>query len=209
MEKSSSVKMFDNPVLELLSKSNPPLIICFHMLLAGTILILGLGKSNFNLNEFMVVGFFMFGLLIWTLTEYLMHRFLFHLEGEHKLIKAFHYALHGHHHKNPTDQNHMFMPPAPAFIFITLFFGLFYLFMGDFAYFFLPGFEIGYLIYSLVHFSVHNPNASKGPLKKLWLHHAKHHYQSPEKAFGVSSTMWDFLFNTLPEDEKSTQEITS
>jgi sterol desaturase/sphingolipid hydroxylase (fatty acid hydroxylase superfamily) len=138
-----------------------------------------------------------------------MHRFLFHFKRENRLINAFHYAMHGHHHKNPSDKNHMFMPPAPAFIFIMLFFGLFYLLMGNFTFYFLPGFEIGYLIYSLIHYSVHNHVASKGFMKYLWIHHAKHHYQTPEKAFGVSSTLWDFVFNTMPKNEKSTQKKTS
>ena len=209
MEKSASTKMFENPILEMLSKSNPPLMITFHILLAGAILYFGLLKGHSNLNELSIIVIFTLGLLTWSLTEYLMHRYLFHFEGENKLTKAFHYAMHGHHHKNPSDKSHMFMPPAPAFLFVMLFFGMFYLIMGSSAFFFLPGFEIGYLIYSLVHFSVHDSKASQGPLKKLWLHHAKHHYQSPEKAFGVSSTLWDFVFNTMPNDEKSSQKKTS
>ena len=209
MEKRSSTKMFDNPILELLSKSNPPLMIGFHILLAGTILFLGIRINHFNLSLGTIILIFSLGIITWSLTEYLMHRFLFHFERENRLIKAFHYAMHGHHHKNPNDKSHMFMPPLPAFIFVMVFLGLFYLIMWDFAFFFLPGFEIGYLIYSLIHFSVHNYTVAKGPFQKLWIHHAKHHYQSPEKAFGVSSTFWDFVFDTLPKDEKSTRETTS
>lgn len=209
MEKTTSIKMFNNPILELLSKSNPTLIICFHLCLASSILIIGISMDNFSYNSFEVFGYFTLGILSWSLTEYVIHRFIFHFENENKLVKAFHYAMHGHHHKNPSDKTHMFMPPTPAFVFVMLFLGLFYLLFGNYAFFFLPGFEIGYLIYSLVHFSVHGTKASKGPLKKLWLHHAKHHYQTPEKAFGVSSRMWDFIFKTMPEKELNSEKPTS
>jgi sterol desaturase/sphingolipid hydroxylase (fatty acid hydroxylase superfamily) len=38
-----------------------------------------------------------------------------------------------------------------------------------------------------------------GPNKHLWIHHALHHYQQPDAAYGVSSPLWDFFFKTMPE----------
>jgi len=32
--------------------------------------------------------------------------------------------------------------------------------------------------------------------------HAIHHYKYPEKAFGVSSPLWDFVFGTLPRTKQ-------
>jgi sterol desaturase/sphingolipid hydroxylase (fatty acid hydroxylase superfamily) len=209
MSAQDQTKMFKNPILELLSKSNPPMMICFHLILTGSFFYIGIRKNIFKSEPLIILGFFALGLITWTLTEYLMHRYVFHFEKENKLIKAFHYAMHGHHHENPKDREHMFMPPLPSFIFVMIFFGLFYILIGQSAFYFLPGFEIGYLIYSLIHFYVHNHVASKGIMKNLWMHHAKHHYQTPEKAFGVSSTFWDWVFNTMPTDKKSTQETTS
>lgn len=209
MSAQGQTKMFKNPILELLSKSNPPMMICFHLILAATIFYLGIRKKILIHEPFFILGLFTFGLITWSLTEYLMHRYVFHLEKENKIIQIFHNAMHGHHHRNPKDRDHMFMPPVPAFIFVMFFFGFFHIVFGKNTFYFLPGFEIGYLIYSLIHYKVHNHVASKGIMKNLWLHHAKHHYQTPEKAFGVSNTFWDWVFNTLPRDKKSTRERTS
>ena len=42
-----------------------------------------------------------------------------------------------------------------------------------------------------------------GPFKRLWKYHALHHYKYPEtKAFGVSTTLWDWVFGTLCMPEK-------
>ena len=44
--------------------------------------------------------------LLWTLIEYLLHRFVFHSEyvlPDSKLLRYLHFALHGIHHMLPTD----------------------------------------------------------------------------------------------------------
>ena len=42
-----------------------------------------------------------FGMLLWTLIEYCLHRFLFHMKPptSSKLLLQFHFAIHGQHHK--------------------------------------------------------------------------------------------------------------
>jgi len=196
MEKQQKYRMYDNPILELLSKSGPIMMTSIHLLIAGSLVIKGI-QSNPTVTLFTGTVFFCFGILTWTLTEYLMHRFVFHWIAPSKTGKAFHYALHGYHHDNPTDYNRLFIPPVPAILFLLLFFGIFYLFMGNMAWFFTPGFEIGYLIYSLMHYFMH----TKVKLPFMYFmsfHHHLHHYRMPEKAFGVSSRFWDRVFRTMP-----------
>lgn len=46
-------------------------------------------------------GLFVLGMLLWSLTEYLLHRFLFHMKppsNSYYLI-TLHFILHGQHHK--------------------------------------------------------------------------------------------------------------
>ena len=50
----------------------------------------------------------MYGLLVWTLAEYLIHRFLFHGEDTwmkyfffNKYVYTFHFLVHGIHHAFP------------------------------------------------------------------------------------------------------------
>lgn len=50
---------------------------------------------------------FALGLLIWTLLEYLLHRFLFHVDDylpDHQMAFLIHFTLHGFHHYLPMDR---------------------------------------------------------------------------------------------------------
>ena len=49
---------------------------------------------------FSYLFWFSLGAPVWTLVEYLLHRFLFHLEpNDSPLLITFHFFLHGQHHK--------------------------------------------------------------------------------------------------------------
>jgi sterol desaturase/sphingolipid hydroxylase (fatty acid hydroxylase superfamily) len=196
MGQPKSYKMFENRWLELLSLSSPKLMIPFHLLLIFTQCVIGKMTCNYSAIQIFIT--FISGIFFWSLAEYFLHRHLFHLKHDHPWLKAFHFAMHGYHHEVPHDTNRLFMPPVPALLFLSLFWLLFYGFVGNGVWFFLPGFELGYLLYSFVHYSVHTRKAPKG-FEGLWHHHIVHHYKEPEKAFGVSSRLWDRVFRTMPE----------
>ncbi|KAB0389988.1 hypothetical protein E2I00_007510, partial [Balaenoptera physalus] len=46
-------------------------------------------------------GLFMLGLLLWSLVEYLIHRFLFHMKppNDSYYLIMLHFVMHGQHHK--------------------------------------------------------------------------------------------------------------
>lgn len=46
-------------------------------------------------------GLFLLGLFLWSLLEYLIHRFLFHMKppSDSAYLIMLHFALHGQHHK--------------------------------------------------------------------------------------------------------------
>ncbi len=192
--------MFDNRFIELLSRSNPLLIAILHLSLISSMLIYGI--VNFKVLFHVQFLLFILGILIWTLAEYVIHRFVFHWRSENGILKVIHYALHGHHHENPTDSNHLFMPPIPVLVIAFFLFSFFFLLMNKFAFFFFPGFEFGYLVYSMIHYSIHLKPYSKGIMRKLWLHHGKHHYENSKTRYGVSNTFWDRIFRTLPEKNR-------
>jgi sterol desaturase/sphingolipid hydroxylase (fatty acid hydroxylase superfamily) len=187
--------MFENPIIEILSRSNPIIICTIHLILISSVYYYGL--VHYNLKLFSQIFLFVFGVLTWTLAEYLIHRFVFHWKSDNKILKIIHYALHGHHHENPTDKNHLFMPPIPVILIALILFIFFYLFLGKYVFYFFPAFELGYLIYSLIHYSVHQNPYSFGLMKKLWIHHGKHHYENSSTRFGVSNTFWDRVFKTI------------
>ena len=55
-------------------------------------------------------------LLVWTLTEYAVHRFVFHLGPTSPARRRLQFAIHGIHHANPSDPERLLMPLVPAAI---------------------------------------------------------------------------------------------
>jgi 4-hydroxysphinganine ceramide fatty acyl 2-hydroxylase len=55
-------------------------------------------------------------------------------------------------------------------------------------------------MYISLHYAEHRFKAPRfGPLNRLWKFHMLHHYKYAEdKAFGVSTNLWDAVFGTLP-----------
>jgi dihydroceramide fatty acyl 2-hydroxylase len=97
------------------------------------------------------------GYLFWTLTEYWLHRLVFHFEPEGGLGARLHWIIHGVHHDHPNDPMRLVMPPSLSVPLAALFFGLFMLVVGTpAAYPLAAGFFAGYLFYDMMHYHVHH-----------------------------------------------------
>jgi sterol desaturase/sphingolipid hydroxylase (fatty acid hydroxylase superfamily) len=142
------------------------------------------------------------GVFAFSFVEYMMHKYLFHMEPDTPVKDKIQYNVHGVHHDFPKDKNRLAMPPFVSAAYALIFYLVFTLVMGDYALYFLPGFLIGYSGYLAVHYIVHAYQPPKNFLKFLWVNHAIHHYKDPDVAFGVSSPLWDFLLGTMPKKEK-------
>ena len=194
----SKGKMFENPILEFLSKSSPTTTIITYGTLITTLIVLNYYYGLIS-NIWEGIGIYLGGFFFWTFAEYFLHRYLFHWITEHPFVQKFHYSVHGYHHEFPRDDTRVFMPPVPGIVLSSIFLGLFYLIMGAYAFIFTAGYINGYLVYSSVHYSTHKFKPPKSRwLKVLWRHHNLHHYRFPNKAFGVSSPLWDYVFGTMP-----------
>ena len=193
--KDETVRMFKSDFMESLSRVHPlvPLIIFVPVILY----MLYLSIFDYKISFLSIVGLIVFGLFIWTITEYLLHRFIFHLELKGKIGARIHFIFHGVHHDYPSDSRRLVMPPSVSIPLATLFFFLFKFLIGDvFVFPFFAGFLVGYLFYDITHYAIHHFNMHS----KFWLaiknHHIKHHYQDPAKGYGVSSPIWDYIFKT-------------
>ena len=91
------------------------------------------------------------------------------------------------------------MPPLASITIATILLFILQWVLGDFVFAFLPGFLVGYATYLFVHYIVHAYQPPKNVFRTLWIHHGIHHYKDHERAFGVSSPLWDYVFRTLPE----------
>ncbi len=193
--KDETVRMFENDFLEALSRVHwtVPLwlfipIISFFMYEGFYVFSLPFMKSVFLI---------VFGLFVWTFTEYSLHRFVFHYQPKSNSGKRLHFIVHGVHHDYPKDSKRLVMPPSVSIPLASLFFILFnYLFSNANVFPFFAGFLIGYLFYDISHYAIHHFNMHS----KFWLwiknHHSKHHYQNPNLGYGVSQPTWDYVFGT-------------
>jgi sterol desaturase/sphingolipid hydroxylase (fatty acid hydroxylase superfamily) len=193
-------QIFKNPFLESLTKTNP----VQNVIVYGSVIIglIALAIVKIGLDPWVVVGLFTLGLFFWTFAEYMLHRYVFHWVTEAKWSQRFHFIMHGSHHQYPRDKERLLMPPVPGIIMASILFGIFYVVFWIFGapkltFGFFPGFFTGYLLYSFVHRATHVMRPPKR-FKKLWMHHSLHHYRYPDKAFGVSNTLWDRVFGTMP-----------
>ena len=91
------------------------------------------------------------------------------------------------------------MPPIVSVILAASLLYVFHLLIGEYTFAFLPGFVLGYASYLFVHFIVHAYQPPKNFFKALWVNHGIHHYKDHNKAFGVSSPLWDYVFGTMPK----------
>jgi sterol desaturase/sphingolipid hydroxylase (fatty acid hydroxylase superfamily) len=192
--------IFKNPFLEQLTKTS----LKMNILVYGTVII---GLVYFSLRvvyiqptTFLVI--FLFAIFSWTFAEYILHRYLFHWISENKYIQRFHFIMHGSHHLYPKDEERLLMPPIPGLLMATDLFSIFYFIfwmigLPSFTWAYFPGFFLGYLLYSFLHRATH-VNKPPEKFKYLWKHHSLHHYKYPDKAFGVSTTLWDRIFGTMP-----------
>lgn len=145
--------------------------------------------------------FFIFGTFFWTIIEYVLHRFLFHLDyylPDNRVGITLHFLLHGIHHYLPMDKYRLVMPPTLFVVLATPFWYLahsllYYSWYAATATY--CGGIFGYICYDLTHYFLHHNNL---PLwyKELKKHHLAHHFLDYELGFGVTNKFWDIVFNT-------------
>jgi dihydroceramide fatty acyl 2-hydroxylase len=139
------------------------------------------------------------GYSTWTLTEYLGHRFLFHLDMPGRWGKRIHYLIHGVHHDHPGDSLRLVMPllmsapiMAMAFVVLRPICGP-VLVLAVWA-----GFIAGYVGYDMVHYHVHHARPRTRFGQMLRRRHLLHHFHDHASWFGVSAPWWDDIFGTKP-----------
>lgn len=190
-----SVRMFKSDLLEALSKVHylVPVFIFVPVILVCTYLALFVKSIGF-ITYF---EYFFIGLFVWTFVEYIMHRFIFHYVPKNKFGLRLHFIFHGVHHDYPSDAKRLVLPPSVSIPLATAFYFLFDAILpANYVFGFFPGFILGYLFYDISHYAIHHFNFKGSIWKKIKQHHMLHHYQNPDKGYGVSSPLWDKVFRS-------------
>ncbi|MEO5584208.1 MAG: sterol desaturase family protein [Flavobacteriales bacterium] len=190
-------RIFKSPVLEALTKTHIAIPITLFWVVGGVTIWYSMANLGIALQTVLV--FFLGGIVLFTLVEYVMHRFLYHIPAETEKRRRFQYVIHGVHHDHPRDKTRLAMPPLVSMVLATLFISLFRVLIGPNGYAFGGGFLFGYSTYLLAHYAIHIYKQPKNVLGIIWKHHNLHHYVGDDGAFGVSTPFWDYIFGTMPK----------
>lgn len=57
-------------------------------------------------------------------------------------------------------------------------------------------FIVGYLCYDYTHYAVHHFDLQSSVGRYLKRHHMQRHFRDPNRNFGVSSPLWDWVFRS-------------
>ncbi len=193
-KKNETVRMFESDFMEFFSRVHPVTPLLLYMPVVGYMLYVSLWQRKFSILA--VAGLFLLGVLLWTLLEYLIHRYVFHYEPKSRLGKQFHFIVHGVHHDYPNDARRLVMPPSISIPLAFFFYGLFLVIFGRLASGVFAGLVFGYVCYDMLHYATHHFPMKRG----LWLwlkqYHLRHHYKDDHVGYGISSPLWDYIFGT-------------
>jgi sterol desaturase/sphingolipid hydroxylase (fatty acid hydroxylase superfamily) len=193
-KKNETVRMFESDFIEFFSRVHPAIPLLLYVPVIAYMFYVSLWHQKLSILA--VGGLFLLGVLLWTLLEYLIHRYIFHYEPKTHLGKRLHYIVHGVHHDYPNDARRLVMPPSISIPLAFLFYGLFLLIFGRLASTVFAGLVFGYVCYDMLHYATHHFSMKRG----LWLwlkqYHLRHHYKDDHVGYGISSPLWDYVFRT-------------
>jgi len=192
---TESSRMFKNDFLESLTKVHYTVPLIFWIPVIGFLIYRASAIGGMSAGS--VLLYALFGLIVWTPSEYVLHRWIFHYHPTTKWGKRISFIFHGVHHDYPKDRLRLVMPLSASIPMALALYFFFSIFFSEFTLAaFYAGFLFGYLIYDECHYAMHHANFKSGLFKRIKDHHMLHHYSDPDKGFGVSSAIWDVVFGS-------------
>jgi sterol desaturase/sphingolipid hydroxylase (fatty acid hydroxylase superfamily) len=178
----------------------------FYTAYAATVMFFALRSGR----PMTAIAYFTAGIAVWTLIEYLFHRFVLHgrfPEGPgpfrwfaHRFLDP----LHWEHHARPWDGNHINGTLKDTLPVLVVFAAVGWLFPLPTAPMLVAGIVAGYVVEEWVHHSVHFYRFDNRYFQYIRRHHLYHHSpKGMEVAFGLSNGFWDIVWDTrISEDER-------
>ena len=172
-----------------------------YPLLSGLLFLLYGGQRP---QDSQLLGLVLVGLALWSLLEYLVHRFFFHWTPHNRKMRRIMLQLHFNHHGNPRNPDKILVHPLYSLPLSGLLGCGFYLITGSlFATTqLLVGMWVGFLYYESVHYRLHLSKKDTGLLKLQRRWHFHHHFVDPHQYFGVTSPLWDVVLGTWTSPQR-------
>jgi sterol desaturase/sphingolipid hydroxylase (fatty acid hydroxylase superfamily) len=196
------IRLFKSDFLEFFTHIHPAVV----AVIWTPVVAYFLGRAIVNRGQVaspLYIGLaFVVGIFVWSLAEYILHRFVFHFPPRNAWQERLSFLFHGVHHAQPRSKTRLVMPPVVSIPLALVFYGVYWLVVGvvlGAAHWIAPlfsGFVVGYLIYDMFHYAMHHVPMRRGVWRWLRRNHMYHHTQTPDLRFGVSSPLWDIVFGT-------------
>jgi sterol desaturase/sphingolipid hydroxylase (fatty acid hydroxylase superfamily) len=190
-----SLRLFESDLLEWFTRTSVYTIVLFWV--PAFMLMLGAGRQLGQYSWSMTALIVAAGVATWSLFEYLMHRFFFHIDRWMPAVRPFMFLLHGCHHADPEDASRSVMPIVGTIPLFAILLGLVMPSLGEpLGLALLGSFGLAYVGYDVTHYACHqcHPTGLIGRYVKR--HHLTHHYHDDTRNFGVTSPLWDWLLST-------------
>jgi sterol desaturase/sphingolipid hydroxylase (fatty acid hydroxylase superfamily) len=199
------MRLFKSDFLEFFTHVTPAAIVVIWLPVVVYFLLRGITVWPATISPLFIPIAFASGFaILWTFLEYIMHRFVFHYQPRSRLQAQVIFLFHGNHHYQPHVKTRLVMPPAASVPMAIGFYLAFSLVVGGLLglpYLVGPmfaGVGLGYICYDLIHYATHHLPMKGRVMKFLKRHHMEHHYKTPDARFGVSTNIWDQVFQTEP-----------
>lgn len=191
----TTCRMFETPLIERFSRIHPATPFIFWLPVLAYCMWRSAGQG---IGAGVMLGLFLAGVLLWTLAEYVLHRYVFHFVGGRAWQRRMYFVIHGVHHDFPQDTDRLVMPIGASAPMGLLFYLGFRAILGpvlvDPVFI---GFGLGYLAYDGTHYAIHHFRMSSRYGKWIKRHHMIHHHTGEEARWGVSTPLWDWVFRTM------------
>lgn len=140
------------------------------------------------------------GWIAWSLIEYALHRHAMHWSPEDPSLRRLRETVlpHQNHHDRPNAAHLIVMrkQQIPLALIVTGAALLGLVMPLHVAAVLMAGVGLGYMLYELVHFSIHQCSPSSRMARRLKQHHLHHHFRNETVNFGVTTPLWDHVFGT-------------
>lgn len=198
--RAATCRMFETPLIERFSRVHPAAPFVFWIPVLGYFAYRAVERG---VPAWAMAGLIVAGALLWSFTEYMLHRFVFHRIGPKMGDRRLFFILHGVHHDFPQDATRLVMPlgvsiPMGVACYLVLRYTV-GLVLPSPAWIepIFVGFGLGYLAYDGIHFAVHHWSSSSPLFKWLKRYHMVHHHTGENARWGVSSPLWDWILGTM------------
>jgi sterol desaturase/sphingolipid hydroxylase (fatty acid hydroxylase superfamily) len=196
------IRLFKSDFLEFFTHIHPAVVLVIWLPITGYFLYRATLSPGLALR--LVLGI-PSGLFLWTLVEYVVHRFVFHFPPHTPRQERISFLFHGVHHAQPMEKSRLVMPPVVSIPLATICYAVLYVTVGVLAGArawvspVFAGLLLGYVTYDMTHYATHHFKIRWRVFQYIRRYHLHHHTQTPNQRFGVTSPLWDIVFGTKPD----------